>query len=87
MNKVLNLFLIILITIFFISTYYFYSSTKNIEAKKYNRNNIDKIIDIKISNIPILNNDTNNVILYNNGFNNEINSEKPRSFWNLLKSQ
>ena len=87
MYKVFNLLLIIIIVTFFISTYYFYSSSKNIEVKKYNRKNIDKIIDIKISNVPILKNDTNNVILYNDGFNNNIKNEKPRSFWNLLKSQ
>ena len=87
MNKAFNLLFIKIIITFFISTYYFYSSSKNIEVKKYNRKNIDKIIDIKISNVPILKNDTNNVILYNDGFDNKIKNEKSRSFWNLLKSQ
>lgn len=87
MNKVLNLLLIIIVIIFFISTCYFYSSNKNIEVKKYNRKNIDKIIDVKISNLPILKNDTNNVILFNDGFDNKIKNEKSRSFWNLLKSR
>jgi len=87
MNKVFNLLLIIIVIIFFISTCYFYSSNKNIEVKKYNRKNIDKIIDVKISNLPILKNDTNNVILFNDGFDNKIKNEKSRSFWNLLKSR
>ena len=85
MNKVFNLLLIIIIVTFFISTYYFYSSSKNIEVKKYNRKNIDKIIDIKISNVPILKNDTENVIEFNSGFQNQIEDSKPRNFWNLLK--
>ena len=76
-----------MILVFFTSTYKYYSSKKNIEAKYFNRDNIDKIINAKISNLPILKNDTNNVIKFNDGFSNEINNDKPRSFWNLLKSE
>ena len=72
---------------FFFTTYKYYSSTKNIKSKDYNRNNIDKIINNKISNLPILKNDTNNVIEFNDGFSNEIKNEKSRSFWKLLKSK
>ena len=85
MNKIFNFFLIILILIFFFNIYSFYSSNKNLESKKFNRNNIDQIINTKISNLPILKNDTNNVIEFNDGFSNEIKNDKPRSFWNLLK--
>ena len=85
MSKIFNFFLIILILIFFFNIYSFYSSNKNLESKKFNRNNIDQIINKKISNLPILKNDTNNVIEFNDGFSNEIKSDKPRSFWNLLK--
>ena len=56
-------------------------------VRSFNRDNIDKIINAKISNLPILKNDTNNVIKFNDGFSNEINNDKPRSFWNLLKSE
>ena len=85
MSKMFNLFLGILILSFFFIIYSFYSSNKNLESKEFNRNNIDKIINQKISNLPILKNDTNNVIEFNDGFSNEIKSDKPRSFWNLLK--
>ena len=87
MQKILNILLILLVLIFFASTYKFYSSNKNIEVKEYNRNNIDEILSNKISNLPILENDTSNVIEFNDGFSNEIKNNKPRSFWNLLKSQ
>ncbi len=87
MNKVLNILIFITIIIFFSITFNYYSSNKNIDVKKYNRTNIDQIINEKISNLPVLNNDTNNVIEFNDGFSNKINNEKPRSFWNLLKSQ
>ena len=85
MSKIFNIFLGILILIFFLNIYSFYSSNKNLESKEFNRNNIDQIINTKISNLPILKNDTNNVIEFNDGFSNEIKNDKPRKFWNLLK--
>ena len=87
MNKMLNTLMFFILIIFFFSTYKFYSSTKNIAAKNFNRVNIDEIISDKISNLPILNDDTNNVIEFNDGFSNKIEKDKPRSFWNLLKSE
>ena len=85
MNKFLNIFFFIFILIFFYSTYKFYSSNKNIQAKNYKRDNINEIINTKISNLPILKNDTEDVIEFNDGFSNELKNDKPRSFWNLLK--
>ena len=87
MSKIFNFFLIALVLFFFFNIYSFYSSNKNLELKEFNRNNIDQIINTKISNLPILKNDTNNVIEFNDGFSNEIKNDKPRSFWNLLKFQ
>ncbi len=74
-----------LVITFFASTYKYYSSSINIEVKNYNRKNIDIIINNKISNLPILNNDTDNVIEFNDGYSNEIKNENPRRFWKLLK--
>jgi len=85
MNKFLNIFFFIFILIFFYSTYKFYSSNKNIQAKNFKRDNINEIINTKISNLPILKNDTEDVIEFNDGFSNELKNDKPRSFWNLLK--
>ena len=87
MIKIINIFLFLLITVFFLTTYNYYSSKKNVEAKKFNRNNIDEIISKKITDLPILINDTNSVIEYNDGFSNKNNIEKSRSFWDLLKSE
>lgn len=87
MQKILSIFFLILVIIFFGITFKYYSSNKNIKNKEFNRNNIDQILNDKISNLPILKNDTNNVIEFNDGFSNEIKNDKPRSFWNLLKSQ
>ena len=85
MSKIFNIFLSILILIFFFNIYRFYSSNKNLVSKDFNRNNIDQIINTKISNLPILRNDTDNVIEFNDGFSNQIKNDKIRSFWNLLK--
>ena len=87
MTKVINIIFLFLVFTFFIVTYKYYSSKKNIETKDFNRNNINEIINDKTSNLPILENDTNNVIEFNDGFSNDTNNKKTRSFWNLLKSE
>ena len=87
MGKIINIFLFCLIIIFFLFSYKYYSSQKNIDAKDFNRKNIDDIINQKISDLPILKNDTNNVIQFNDGYSNEIKNDKSRSFWDLLKSK
>lgn len=87
MGKLINIFFIISIISFFFITYKYYSSNQNIDAKNFNRKNINKIINTKISDLPILKNDTDNVVQFNDGFSNEIKSDKTRKFWNLLKSE
>ena len=87
MNKAINILFIAVILSFFMVTYKYYSSSQNIEKKNYNRNNIDEIINTKISNLPILENDTKNVIEFNDGFSSNIKNDKSRSFWNLLKTK
>ena len=87
MSKIINLFFLIFILLFIFFTFKYYSSQKNIDAKDFNRKNIDEIINQKILNLPILENNTNNVIQFNDGYSNEIKNDKSRSFWDLLKSK
>ena len=87
MIKILNIIMFLLIIIFTLSIYNYYSSNKNIDAKNFNRKNIDQILKEKIIDLPILKNDTNNVIEFNNSLKNEIEDNKKRSFWDLIKSQ
>jgi hypothetical protein len=87
MYKYSNILFLILVFVFFLTIYKYYSSNKNLRVKNFNRINIDKIINDKISELPILKNDTNNVIMFNDTMSNEIENNKPRSFWNLLKSK
>ena len=87
MKKVLNTTLIILISVFYFSVYKYYSSTVNLKTKDFNRININQIINNKISDLPILTNDTSKVIVFNDTFLNKIDDEKSRSFWDLLKAE
>ncbi len=77
-----------LLVIFFIfKVFSFYSSNKNISFKNYNRSNIDLILKEKIKDLPSLANDTNNIIEFNDSFDEEVNSDKKRSFWELLNKK
>ena len=87
MYKVINLFFVIIIFLFFFNIYNYYSSNKNIKNINLNRSNIEAIVKTKISNIPILKNDTNNVIEFNSSFSEEIKNNKKRNFWDLLKME
>ena len=75
MNKVLNILMFLLIISFIIFIFKYYSSIKN----------IDVILKDKISNLPILADDTNNVVQFNNSFDSDFEEDKKRSFWDLLK--
>ena len=85
MNKSINIFMLLLIGIFILSIFKYYSSNKNLDSKNFNRSNIDQILKSKINNLPILTNDTDNIIEFNNSIEEGINQEKIRNFWNLLK--
>ena len=85
MYKLINLFFLIIIFLFFFNIYKYYSSNKNIKNINLNRLNIEEIIKTKISKVPILENDTNNVIEFNSSFSEEIQDNKKRNFWDLLK--
>ena len=87
MIKIFNIIMFFLIIIFILSIYNYYSSNKNVDAKNYNRKNIDQILREKIIDLPVLKNDTNNVIEFNNSLKNDIKENKKRSFWNLLNKE
>ena len=87
MYKVFNILMIIIITFFILFIYNYYSSNKNINTKNFNRLNIDQLLKEKISELPVLDNDTANVIEFNDSLKTEFENEKKRSFWNLLKNK
>ena len=87
MSKIVNALFFLIIFMFFFIIYNYYSSNKNINSKIYNRSNADQILKEKIKDLPVIENDTNNVIEFNNSLEKEISNEKKRSFWDLLKNK
>ena len=87
MYKAFNILMLLIILFFIFNVFKYYSSNKNIENTNFNRTNIDEILRKKIADLPVLKNDTDRVIFYNDQFSEEIQNENPRSFWNLLKNK
>ena len=54
MMKLLNIFMIILVILFFFSIFQYYSSNKNAELKSYNRDNINEIMLSSIPGISVI---------------------------------
>ena len=85
LNKVLTIFQFLIIISFFLLTNFYYFSDKNVEKINKNRVNLSSKISKSLNELPVLINDTNNIIEYQN---NDTNLEKikKRSFWDLLNS-
>ena len=84
--KLFNTVILLIFIIFFVIIFKYYSSSKNMNEKNLNRLNINDIIKEKISDLPVLLNDTNNIIEFNNSLVDTTN-EKKRSFWELIKDK
>ena len=85
MIKAFNIFMVFIIFIFILNISNYYFSKENINSKNFNRSNINQILKEKITDLPILFNDTDNVIEFNNSIENETDIKKKRSFWDLIK--
>tara|TARA_Y100001970_G_C13875310_1_gene671097 strand:+ start:125 stop:385 length:261 start_codon:yes stop_codon:yes gene_type:complete len=82
-NYFIKAMLLIISIIFFYNIIDFYKSeinVKNIKDKRKNFNNMHFINDV---DLPLLKNDTYNVIQFNSGFEEEK-FKKKRFFWRLL---
>ncbi len=84
MAKVFNIIIVIFITIFFYKVFSFYNSFNNKDLISKNRENIDNLINDKIKDIPLFKSDTNDVIEFNSGYNQDDDKNK-KKFWNLFK--
>ena len=87
MLKIINLIIIIFFFLFFFATYKYYSSNKNIENVNLNRTTIEQLLKEQTSKLAILENDTKGVVEFNSSFSQEINENKKRNFWDLLKTK
>ena len=80
-------YVVYLLTIFF-SIFFvikFYLSENNFKRSNkvilQHRNELDN----KFNNLPIIKNDTNNIVVYTNEV-EDFKNKKPRKFWDLLKT-
>ena len=76
------IFLFIFLFIFFIISTYI--SDENKKKINLNRANIYSKIENSLTNLPLLKNDTQNVIKFNSGYENDSKKIK-RNFWDLFK--
>ena len=84
LKKVKKIFYFLITLIFFIFIIFYYLSDENINKVNSNRENISLKLKDQNDDIPLLKNDTENIIDYN--FTNlEKNNIKKRYFWELLK--
>ena len=85
LNKVLTIFQFLIITAFLLLTNFYYFSDQNVEKINKNRVNLSSKISKSLDELPLLIDDTKNIIEYQN---NDTNLEKikKRSFWDLLNS-
>ena len=80
--KYLIFIVIILLFLFFTGKYYF--SDENIKKSYRSQKNIDEKIKIYLKNLPILKNDTNNIIEYVKQ--SDKKKKKKFNFWKLLEN-
>ncbi len=76
-------FLVIILFILFSIKYYI--SNENIKKTYRNLESIDKNINMYDSKLPVILNDTDNIVKY---LNNDVSNDKKKySFWDLLKNE
>ena len=80
--KYLIFIVIIILFVFFTGKYYF--SDENIKKSYRSQSNINEKIKAYSSDLPVLNNDTQNIIEYVNQTNK--NKKKKFNFWKLLEN-
>ena len=82
-KKIILLLILILVFLFFYFIFLHYISEEHIKKINQNRSNVEKNLSNEYSNLPFLDNDTNNIIEFNFGFNSE--NKIKRNFWDLIK--
>ncbi len=83
LNKIFSIFQFLIILIFIILINYYYFSDSNVQKINKNRINLSFNLSKNLNELPLLNNDTNNIIEYPND-DTSIQKIKKRFFWDLL---
>ena len=84
-KKVINLFFLLLFFIFTILTITFYFSDENISKTNKFRSLYSINLNKMINNLPLLKNDTSDIIQYKNDVEIYKKEKKNYMFWNLLE--
>ena len=84
-KKVINLFFLLLFFIFTILTITFYFSDENIRKTNKFRSLYSVNLNKMINNLPLLKNDTSDIIQYKNDVEIYKNKKKNYIFWDLLE--
>ena len=85
LKKILKGFTLILIIFFFFLVYEHYFSINENNLLDSNRIEIDKLVQNQKTNLPILKNNTDNVIEFNSGYEKILKKDNKKKFWNLFK--
>ena len=83
LKRIILLSVFILTVLFFYFVILHYLSETNIKKINLNRSNIEENLTKKSLNLPFLDNDTNDVIEFNSGF--DLENKTKRKFWDLIK--
>ena len=84
-DNILKFFILIVVLFFFLIVSNYYFSDKNKDLVINNRSNINKNIFKNVSELPVLYNDTNDVIEFNSGLDDSNKRNFKRNFWELFK--
>ena len=83
-KKIKNIFYLLLFFTFIISTTSFYFSDQNIKEINKSRSIYSVNLNKYTQNLPLLKNDTNNIIEYRNDIEVYKKKKKNYTFWNLI---
>ncbi len=84
LKKIQNIFYLILFFVFIIFTISFYFSDQNIKETNKSRSIYAVKLNYNTQNLPLLKNDTNNIIEYKNDVEVYKKKKKNYKFWSLI---
>tara|TARA_B100000686_G_C15924210_1_gene541079 strand:- start:181 stop:453 length:273 start_codon:yes stop_codon:yes gene_type:complete len=85
-NKIINIFFLVIFLTFILLVTKYYFSEKNIISTNKSRSSYATLLDADINDLPLLKNDTNNIIVYINDLEEFKNKRKKRSWEDLISN-
>ena len=86
-KKIINIFFFISFSIFIILSMFYYFSDKNINSINKSRATYSPETSNFYNNLPILENDTKNIIVYTDDVEIFRNKKKKYNFWELIEKK